>query len=111
MGYYSDVALVLSPVAVKAFDKFIEEDNNLKDLLDVANFTKDKDGCRIYVWNDIKWYGRNEISLLEDWLENIKGTEYLFHGIGEDLEDAWTDGYFWCNPFECQIIRRIEFTE
>lgn len=111
MGYYSDVALVLSPVAVKAFDEFIEEDNDLKALLDIANFTKDKEGCRIYVWNDIKWYGRNEISLLEDWLENVKGSQFIFHIIGEDLEDVCTDGTFWNNPFECQIIRRIEFTE
>ncbi|MBR5574340.1 MAG: hypothetical protein IKW35_07600 [Paludibacteraceae bacterium] len=111
MGYYSDVALVLDANAVKSFDKFIEEDNDLKSLLDIATITREKEGCRMYVWVDIKWYGRNEISLLEDWLENIKESQFVFHIIGEDLEDVCTDGTFWCNPFECQIIRRIEFTE
>lgn len=111
MGYYSDVALVLSPTAVKAFDKFIEEDNGIKSLLDIATITKEKDGYRMYIWEFIKWYGRNEITRLEGWLGSIRATEFLFHIIGEDLEDACTDGVLWHNPFNCKLVRRIEFTE
>ena len=109
MGYYSDVALVLSPVAVKAFDKHIEEDNGIKSLLDIATITKDKDGCRLYYWNDIKWYNRKGLTELEDWLDTINDYEFILHIIGEDLEDTSTQGLFVCNPFDCRITRRIDF--
>ena len=111
MGYYSDVALVLSPVAVKAFDKHIEEDNGIKSLLDIATTTKDKDGCRVYYWNGIKWYNSQRIDNLEEWLNTINEHEFIFHIIGEDLEDASTQGLFWDNPFDCRITRCIDFDE
>ena len=109
MGYYSDVALVLDANAVKSFDKFIEEDNGIKSLLDIATITRDKEGCRMYVWGGIKWYNRNGITELEDYLDNLKYYVYIYHIIGEDLEDVSTRGGFWNNPFECRITRRIDF--
>ena len=92
-------------------DERAKESEELRTLLDVATITKEKDGCRMYVWNDIKWYNRNGIDELEDCLENIREGEFIYHIIGEDLEDISTQGLFWHNPFECKIIRRIEFTE
>ena len=111
MGYYSDVAVVLSPVAVKAVDKCASESAEFLSLLDIATVTKEKDGCRMYIWHDIKWYNRNGIDELEDCLDTVNDNEFIYHIIGEDLEDVSTQGLFWCNPFECHIVRRIEFTE
>lgn len=111
MGYYSDVALVLSPAARGAFDKFIEEDNNLKDLLDVADITKDKDGCRMYIWNGIKWYDKKGIDEIENCLGDIDWKEFLYYIIGDNLEDVTERGFFWDNPFRCRILRCIEFDD
>ena len=111
MGYYSDVAIVLNNNAKKMVDEQAKENEELRTLLDVATITKEKDGCRMYVWNDIKWYNNNGIDELEDCLDNIKECEFIYHIIGEDLEDVSTQGFFWHNPFECKIVRRIEFTE
>lgn len=111
MGYYSEVAIVLSSNAMKAVDERASKSVELRALLDMADTVKNKDACRMYIWNGIKWYDKKGIDEIENCLGDINGREFLYCIIGDNLEDITERGLFWENPFRCRILRCIEFDD
>lgn len=115
MGYYSDVALVLAPSAVKKLKKAIA---NVGEGSDKLNFIKypnehltDYDGNELYYWESVKWYEEfPETQFMEEFMNSLDSKEYRFLRVGESEGD--TDegaGIFYSNNFGVYSLRGIHF--
>ena len=86
MGYRSEVAVV---VKNEDYEKFIRGNSDFKDLMDIAEVTKNEDLVMIY-WDWVKWYTEyTDIQKFESVLACIadNGHPYDFTRIGEDRTD------------------------
>lgn len=117
MGYYSDVVLVLSKKAAQVLRERIEkaeaeaeEGADCDWQVDFTDKYLKTDGAELYYWESIKWYTAfPEVKWLEDFIDSLDGTDFLFIRIGESYEDIEHDGMFWDNPFTVNIARKITF--
>ena len=87
MGYRSEVAVV---VKNEDYEKFIKGNSDFKDLMNIAEVTKNEDLVMIY-WDWIKWYLEYEdISIIEATMDKLdeQNAPYKFVRIGEDWDDV-----------------------
>lgn len=78
----------------------------VKDLFICAHkhSSDSKSGSEMWYWNSIKWYEFEpeycpEVNFITCFLAELNEEEYLFLGIGEDLEDIEEKGYYWEKSF------------
>ncbi len=100
MGYYSDVALVLTSEGAKCLNKLNDSSNSKNDvvkLLKHADQILKRDDCILYSWPSIKWYNvYTEIAFIQSALEsNINQEEFYFVRVGENVCDIEELGLFY----------------
>lgn len=111
MSYRSNVGLVIKDEALL---KLVNNNLNTKLVFYLAEETSFEDTKEhLYIWEDIKW---NEIDHPDDVesiglfmkeLRNIRGEDYLFVRIGEDVEDNELLGEFYDNSFNFGFSRSL----
>lgn len=121
MGYYSDVAIVLTKSGVATLNESLEDTcipkctlEETKRLLENADkhFTDHTSGSENWYWQDIKWYTCDpgffpEVSFVMDILNRMDSDEYRFVRIGEDNDDTEILGFYWDDPFDLTLHRHI----
>ena len=119
MGYRSDVGLALKPFAVhilhkqiNALDKNSEAFSVITDFLAYADkHYEHATGAEIYLWEYVKWYDEfPDVGFIENLLETLDLSDFLFIRIGEELDDIEYRGNFWDNPFDLSVSRSIVAT-
>ena len=120
MGYRSDVGIALTGHGVERLHEALEKaDENTRkavtELLDSPDeyFRHYGSGAEAYVWSLYKWYENDpqeypEVAFFQELFRKLDCSDYLFIRIGENVEDAETDGTFFANPFRMRIVRAIE---
>ena len=111
MGYYSDVALVLSEKAAQALRKRIEEaKEDATFQVDFADKYLKVDGAELYYWEKITWYtAYPEVQWMKNFIDSLDKEGFLFIRIGENYGDMEYDGEFLDNPFFVTVSRKITF--
>ena len=120
MGYRSSVGIVFTKEAEEKFQQKIKLLNE-KEYLDISTFINYSDeqiidsdtGSKLYYWDYIKWYTGLDLepTFIENFLKELKYTEYRFIRIGEELDDVESEGEYFNNPFNLDIIRTISFDD
>ncbi len=115
MGYHSQVGIALSKSAFDNLErKLALVDNKTRSavvgFLDSVNSYKHSDdGSRGYVWNLIKWYDDEpEVKFFSALFADLDCADYLFVRVGEDMDDSERRGCFFKNPFDLNLVRRVE---
>ena len=116
MGYYSDVALVLSAHATAKLFKYTKSkpQNNINTNLinHPEKHLKDSSGAEFFYWESVKWYEDfPEVQWIEKFINSLKQDEYLFIRVGELIDDVEELGTFYSNPFDVRFSRQILFRE
>jgi hypothetical protein len=119
MGYRSDVGLCLTNTGRKALEARIlaleagdEKTQHIRNLLHTAFYKmEDKEtGAVAWFWESVKWYADyDDVSFIENFLQELDDNEYLFIRIGESEDDTEIRGIFWDNPFNMYLSREIIF--
>lgn len=114
MGYYSDIAFVLSPEAAQKLDHLLRqeaEDSDNTQAIRYAETTRESaDGSRLYYWDLVKWYPEfPEIAWIEDFRDSLPSDDFLFIRLGEYLNDVEELGTYYGNPFGVSVHREITF--
>ena len=114
MGYYSDVAFVLSPKAAQTLDsKLLQEGDDSENIqaIKYPNTTREAaDGSRLYYWDLIKWYSEfPEIAWIEEFRDSLPPDDFLFIRLGESLDDVEELGTYYGSPFGVSVRREITF--
>ena len=116
MGYYSDVALVLSKEAHEKLKEAVKEASG--DVRTLFNKYRErlavdqKTGSAMYYWEGIKWYSTDpEFQFLENFLDGLEDGQCRFLRLGEDFGDLEEYGSFHDNPFEPRVTARIAFNK
>lgn len=115
MGYYSDVALVLTSEGEKYLNKLIDSSNIKNDvvkLLKDADQTLERDDCILYSWPNIKWYLiYPEVAFIQSVLDsNINQDDFYFIRVGENIGDIEEHGLFYDNPFSLCPVSELSFS-
>ncbi|MFA5049168.1 MAG: hypothetical protein WC516_09150 [Patescibacteria group bacterium] len=106
MGYRSDAVLVITRELYNEVVQLF----GVKELLDDAE-RHEKDNCFLFFWGSIKWGGNNVESLFEFLGNNFDTAyeNYLFCRTGEEMDDNEEGGGWYDNPFNCRIVRLIDW--
>lgn len=121
MGYYSDVALVLTREGVEKLNNRLADPSlpektrdETKCLLDHPDrhLTDEESGAQIWYWQSIKWYDCSpeyypEIDFITQFLMELDDEEYRFIRVGEEYDDSEVQGDFWDDPFDLCLNRTI----
>lgn len=115
MGYYSDVALVLTDEGAKYLNKLIDSSNIKNDvvkLLKDADQILERDDCILYSWPSVKWYHvYPEVAFIQNTLElNINQEDFYFVRVGENVGDIEELGLFYDNPFSLCPVNELSFS-
>ena len=115
MGYRSEVALVLSQEGVTALkQKLSSNDSRIpaaQGLLGHASihYVDAASKAELWQWDWLKWYPEyQDVSVLENLMDDLDEAHYRFIRIGEDEEDTEVRGQFWDDPFHVSLIRGID---
>lgn len=118
MGYYSEVALVLSYYGNDILEKYMDTLDQ-QTSTEVEDFFSDADvfhytfgGELFFLWKHVKWYDHDPKHAgpyhIAKFLQTVPSGDCLFIRLGDGLEDATTYGEMWSNPFGVNLLRRIE---
>lgn len=116
MGYYSDVALVLSAHATAKLLTYMknkpQNNININLINHPEKHLKDSSGEELFYWESVKWYEDfPEVQWIEKFINSLKQDEYLFIRVGEFIDDVEELGTFYSNPFDVRFSRQIIFRE
>lgn len=118
MGYYSDVGLCLTAIGKQTLEAAMGESEksnpdfaDIRTLLDRAEVRTDTaSGTVAYLWEGTKWYEDfPEVRFIENLLQELGSTDFLFFRVGEESEDTEIQGTFWGNPLGMCLTRGIAF--
>ena len=115
MGYYSDAALVLTHEGCKSLNKLIKASifgDEAARLLNDADKVLKRDGCILYMWQNIKWYCNfPDVDLIQRAVEiKLPQEDFYFIRIGENLGDIEEQGTFYDNPFSLCAVNELSFS-
>lgn len=120
MGYYSDVALVLTPNGSRELSLRLENISSNEKLCESVSmlfknahesYTNDS-GAKAWIWNGIKWYADfpkefPEVEFVENLITDLNEEDYYFIRVGEDFDDNEIRGLWIDNPFCIYLSRGI----
>lgn len=99
MGYYSDIAIVLSPAAAAALRHNVLQATEDKQIIEefIAHtdlHTLDPEtGAELFLWLSRKWYSAfPEVEFWQGFLETLPLEDYHFLRLGEDAGDIEESG-------------------
>ncbi len=115
MGYYSEVALVLSEKGLECIENIIKVSgykNDINQLLDDADKKLERNGCILYSWTSVKWYNvYPEVAFIQHALETqIPQEDFYFVRVGESISDIEELGDFYDNPFSLRPVCEVSFS-
>lgn len=116
MGYYSDVALVLSAHGIAKLSTYTKgtpkNNTNIRLINHPDKHLVDSSGAELFYWNSVKWYEDfPEVQWIETFINSMKQEEYLLIRVGEFIDDVEEQGTFYSNPFDVRFSRQIIFCE
>lgn len=107
MGYYSQVVITMGldtykDLSKKFFDKFEKKINTL------LKIKKRNDDVILY-GDYIKWHVEyNDVDFIVKYVKSLKGYDYRYIVIGDDVDDITYDGGYDANNFDIQLIRQVK---
>ena len=125
MGYYSDVAIILSKMAANALkvrlndssipEKVRKESSRLL-IFTNKHLTDAGSGSEAWYWDTIKWYVDApeyfpEVDFMEKFLAELAESEYRFMRVGEEFDDLEVRGSYLNHPFDLTLSRSISLTD
>lgn len=120
MGYYSEVALVLTRTGKEYLDKKLLDSSTSEKARDEATrllayadtHSINETGAEAWLWKDIKWYSDwtedfPEVAFIEKLMGELDGNEFYFVRVGEEIGDNEIRGLWWENPFGMRLCREV----
>ncbi len=107
MGYYSQVTIAMSQDSYKDLSKRFNNkfENKISDLLQIKKRNDD-----VILYGDyIKWHVEyDEVEFIVEYLNKLKGYDYHYIVIGDDVDDITYKGGYKADSFDIQLIREVK---
>lgn len=111
MGYYSDVALVLTKDGDEKLREMLSSTPHLQEFFDkyaLNHETHPETGAVLYFWESIKWYGK-DCEQIDDLIGDLDGDLYCFMRVGESAGDCEERGSYYDNCFDLRIETSLQY--
>ena len=111
MGYYSDVALVLTREGDEKLRERLVAVPHLQDYFDKfckCHETDPETGAVLYFWESIKWYGE-DCKQIDNLIGDLDYDWYCFMRVGEDAGDCEARGNYYDDHFDLRIETRLQY--
>ena len=110
MGYYSDVALLLSREADGELRvALVKAPEDVRQLFKgCAPEVDAKTGLRLRHWEHVRWEG-DVAEFVDSFLAALDGDQYRFLRLGERFGDLDDYGGIYDSPFGLEVVAKIEF--
>ena len=111
MGYYSDVALVLTREGDEKLREALGSMPHLQEFFDkycLNHETDPETGAVLYYWELIKWYGE-DCEQIDNLIGDLDGDWYCFMRVGESVGDCEERGNYYDDHFDLRIETSLQY--